>query len=92
MEEAKEHLAVYCSTDVEMVVGIELDHAEKYSRHLNPVAVLLAGQPGAGKTVLSAMLNKAMRNDVYFINGDEYRRFHPNYKKLFESMDRTLFN
>lgn len=84
MAEERDRLSDYCPTDVEMVVGIELEHAEKYCRNPNPVAVLLAGQPGAGKTVLSAMLNKAMRNDVYFINGDEYRRFHPNYKRLFE--------
>lgn len=80
----KKHLSDYCFTDVKMVVDIELDQAEKYSCHLSPVAVLLAGQPGAGKTVLSAMLNKAMQDDVYFINADEYRRFHPNYRKLFK--------
>ena len=78
-------LSDYDTTDVEIVVGIELSHTEKYSRHLKPTAVLLAGQPGAGKTVLSAMLSTAMRDDVYFINADEYRRFHPNYGKLFET-------
>lgn len=84
MPEKMELLSAYNSADVEMVIQIELDYAEKYKRHSKPTAVLLAGQPGAGKTVLSAMLNKAMCDDVYFINADEYRRFHPNYRKLFE--------
>lgn len=52
-------------------------------RQSEPRAILLAGQPGAGKTVLSSMLNKLLCGNVYFINADEYRRFHPNYKELY---------
>lgn len=85
MQTEKEFLSDYAPIDVEAVVGSELNHAAKYKSHPKPIAVLLAGQPGAGKTVLSAMLNKLLHDDVYFINGDEYRRFHPNYRKLFDT-------
>ena len=49
----------------------------------HPCAILLAGQPGAGKTELSTMLLTQMRGDAAFINGDDYRRCHPNYQKLY---------
>lgn len=52
-------------------------------RQEHPFAVLLAGQPGAGKTELSTMLLSQMRGDAAFINGDDYRRCHPNYQKLY---------
>ena len=84
MSKNTELLAAYNAADVDLVVESEMSHAEKYNYHLRPTATLLAGQPGAGKTVLSAMLNKGMRDDVYFINADEYRRYHPNYRRLFE--------
>ena len=49
----------------------------------HPCAILLAGQPGAGKTELSTMLLSQMRGDAAFINGDDYRRCHPSYQKLY---------
>lgn len=39
-------------------------------------------QPGAGKTVLSSMLNKLLCGNVYFINADEYRRFPPQLQRI----------
>lgn len=50
--------------------------------HGQPAAILLAGQPGAGKTELSAMMAAQFDGDAAFINGDDYRRYHPNYRKL----------
>ena len=51
--------------------------------HDRPRAVLLAGQPGAGKTELSTMLISQLDGDAAFINGDDYRRYHPNYRALY---------
>lgn len=51
--------------------------------HDQPRAILLAGQPGAGKTELSAMMITQLDGDAAFINGDDYRRYHPNYRKLY---------
>lgn len=48
-----------------------------------PQATLLAGQPGAGKTVLSAMLLSRFDHGAAFLNGDDYRRYHPNYRRLY---------
>ena len=82
MQIDEKHLSNFGLSDVEAVVANELNHIAKYERHSNPSAVLLAGQPGAGKTVLSSMLSKALHDDVFFINADEYRRFHPHYQEL----------
>ena len=75
--------ADFLPSDVEAVVASERNYAARYNRQSEPRAILLAGQPGAGKTVLSSMLNKLLCGNVYFINADEYRRFHPNYKELY---------
>ena len=57
--------------------------AGRYHAHEQPKAILLAGQPGAGKTELSSMMTLALGGDAAFINGDDFRRYHPNYRKLF---------
>ena len=49
----------------------------------NPHAYLLAGQPGAGKTVLSSYFAKLYHGNIVLINGDEYRRYHPRYGELY---------
>ena len=79
----EKNLADFLPSDVEAVVASERNYAARYNRQSEPRAILLAGQPGAGKTVLSSMLNKLLCGNVYFINADEYRRFHPNYKELY---------
>lgn len=83
MDKRYDPLSAYKSDDVECVVANELAQIKKYKCHSQPVAILLAGQPGAGKTVLSAMQTKRLQNDAYFINGDEYRRYHPNKEELY---------
>lgn len=83
MDKRCSNIADYKPDDVERVVVSELDEIEKHNRHSQPTAILLAGQPGAGKTGLSSMLVKMFQNDVYLINADEYRRYHPNYQNLY---------
>ena len=83
MDKRCSNIADYKPDDVERVVVSELDEIEKHSSHSQPTAILLAGQPGAGKTGLSSMLVKMFQNDVYLINADEYRRYHPNYQNLY---------
>lgn len=78
-----EKLAGFSNDDIEAVLVREILAASTYKQHSAPTAVLLAGQPGAGKTVLSDMLMKTFHGDAYFINADEYRRFHPNYRELY---------
>lgn len=51
--------------------------------HQNPVAILLGGQPAAGKSSLTEAA-KANHPDKKFlvINGDNYREYHPEHNKL----------
>ena len=83
MDKRCSNIADYKPDDVERVVVSELDEIEKHNRHSQPTAILLAGQPGACKTGLSSMLVKMFQNNVYLINADEYRRYHPNYQNLY---------
>lgn len=84
MLERDNGLAGFTNQDVEDVVQEELGLAmAKYQTQPHPVAILLAGQPGAGKTELSSMLIHGLRGNAVFINGDDYRRFHPHYRELY---------
>ncbi|MBQ9953823.1 MAG: zeta toxin family protein [Eggerthellaceae bacterium] len=47
-----------------------------------PIAFLLGGQSGAGKTTLHEILLSEMEDDAIVINGDEYRSYHPRYRQL----------
>lgn len=81
----------YRKDDVDYVVKKELERSSlRYSGQDDPVAVLLAGQPGAGKTQLSRIFRKGFSYDCVFINGDDYRRFHPFYRELNEENKDTL--
>lgn len=78
-------LEAFEEADVVYAVTRELKEGSvRYNKNTHPIALLLAGQPGAGKTELSTMLSREMQNDVMLINGDDYRRLHPNYKALYK--------
>lgn len=69
---------------VKRTVEREVDLAEgRYHPQQFPRAILLAGQPGSGKTILSSLLQSSLNNDAVFINGDDYRRYHPHYSELY---------
>ncbi len=69
---------------VKRTVERELELAKgRYHSQPSPRAILLAGQPGAGKTILSSLLQSSLDNDAVFINGDDYRRYHPHYSELY---------
>ena len=46
---------------------------------VNPKAVLLGGQSGAGKTTLHEIFSEAFDRNVVIINGDKYRSLHPRF-------------
>lgn len=45
--------------------------------------IILGGQPGAGKSSFYEMRDELI--DYIPINGDEYRRFHPNYRNILKT-------
>ncbi|MCI6272713.1 MAG: zeta toxin family protein [Erysipelotrichaceae bacterium] len=46
----------------------------------NPKLVLIGGQPGSGKTSLERYINS--KNKYVSINGDEYRKYHPQFEEF----------
>ena len=77
-------LSAFSESDVAGVVEKEMAMTlSRFHRQVRPTAVLLAGQPGAGKTRLSSLAVSLMGGDAAFINADDYRRYHPNYRRLY---------
>ncbi|WP_267523181.1 zeta toxin family protein [Campylobacter sp. MG1] len=48
----------------------------------NPKAFVLGGQPGAGKSKLIKLIEQELNSNVIVINGDDYRKYHPDYANL----------
>ncbi|MCO4489199.1 Toxin PezT [Streptococcus infantarius subsp. infantarius] len=51
---------------------------------VNPKAILLGGQSGAGKTTIHRIKQKKFQGNIIIIDGDSYRSLHPNYFALQE--------
>ncbi len=49
---------------------------------INPKGYVLGGQSGAGKFYLIEQVQKELNNNVLVINGDDFRKYHPNYREL----------
>ncbi len=83
-KESVNDLTAFSQDDVLAVVCDEANTAAQQCHQASyPMAHLLAGQPGAGKTVLSSMLIDKHKGNAFLINGDKYRRFHPHYRELY---------
>jgi len=79
-------LSEFRAEDVSTVSEAELYQAkQRFHSFEHPRAILLAGQPGAGKTVLSTMFLDQFNGDAAFVNADDFRRYHPNYRALYQS-------
>lgn len=70
--------------DVEKTVDAILSRLppQKVNDGKRPVAIVLGGQPGAGKSTLQDIAKQSIP-DLVIINGDEYRKYHPNFDKIF---------
>ncbi len=79
-------LSAFSKEQLDRVIAAEtLRSMRQCTSSANPHGVLLAGQPGAGKTVISSMMmSTVLNNDGTLVNGDEFRRLHPNYHRLHE--------
>lgn len=52
----------------------------------HPKAHMVCAQPGAGKTGLISQF----AGNAAFINGDEYRRYYPGYRKLYKEIGNLI--
>ena len=52
-----------------------------------PTAVILGGQPGAGKGTIHAIANNRFKQNVIVINSDEYRPLHPDLVELIKDQE-----
>jgi len=50
----------------------------------NPQGFVLGGQPGAGKSSLIAEAKNRLNRNILEINGDNFRKYHPDYEILQE--------
>lgn len=55
-------------------------------KHLSPVkipeGIITGGTPGAGKSVFVELAKTRLKNNLLVIDGDQFRRYHPNFEKL----------
>lgn len=71
----------YTDKELELVFEKILKmYKSSYSPKENPKVFLLGGQPGAGKTGLENMINA--KDEYISISGDDFREYHPRFKKL----------
>ncbi|MGH8080016.1 MAG: zeta toxin family protein, partial [Lysobacter sp.] len=61
-----------------VIPGAQLD---EYFSHENPRAIILAGQPGAGKGALKHLAEQDFSDDIVAVDPDRLRDYHPMAKK-----------
>lgn len=85
MVDVRDPLELFSESDVANLLAKELrQNLRRYRQNPHPRGILLAGQPGAGKTGLSDLMISLLDGNAVFINADEYRRYHPNYRALYQ--------
>lgn len=47
-----------------------------------PEGIITGGTPGAGKSVFVELANTRLKDNLLVIDGDQFRRYHPNFAKL----------
>jgi energy-coupling factor transporter ATP-binding protein EcfA2 len=56
----------------------------------SPEAIIIGGQPGAGKTDLINYTNDLFNNNIAAINGDDYREHHPFFLDIANENDKNI--
>jgi len=59
-----------------------LSNKNAVSNQISPKAFVLGGQPGSGKSYLISKVCEELNDNVIVINGDDFRKFHPEYNML----------
>ena len=81
----------------QIVNNIFLNESKHAERKSHPIAFIVGGQPGAGKTRLIASSNSFLKGNCFVIDNDIYRSAHPlrqeiydNYPELFTALTDQL--
>ena len=73
--DVRDPLELFSESDIANLLAKELrQNLRRYRQNPHPRGILLAGQPGAGKTGLSDLMIALLDGNAVFINADEYRR------------------
>ena len=82
MQLSKEDITHFTEKDINDAINdiLETDAIGKTPTD-QPIAILLGGQPASGKTTIQKMQEKEEPNMI-IINGDSYRKEHPNFTKI----------
>lgn len=87
--------------DIEMFSEMEFDVIYKVLKHCTiedafssklPKATILGGQPGAGKSSLITRLKMEKDNNIIVISGDDFRKEHPHFDKLYAKYGDAYVN
>lgn len=79
---AKEHESIFAEV-------IEPAYFLTSSMVANPKAIIVVGQPGAGKTrVLEISKSEFSDNNIVIANTEDLRSYHPKYKDIVSMDDR----
>ena len=62
---------------------IKLDLFHDLISDQHPTIICLGGQPGSGKSGLIYVSKNDLGENTTIINGDEFRRYHPNSRQIF---------
>jgi UDP-N-acetylglucosamine kinase len=81
VENLDEYSAAYFRSRLESIKQ-RYDENASVTRHDKPIAYLLGGQSGVGKSVIVRILKDSLRNDAAFIDGDSFRELHPNFTEI----------
>ncbi len=55
-----------------------------------PKAIILGGQPGAGKSSLITRLKMEKDNNIIVISGDDFRKEHPHFASFMSNMEMPM--
>ena len=58
----------------------------------DPQGIILGGQSGAGKTILQRMMSQNLDHNLVILNGDEFRRYHPDFRWFQEMYGKDSVN
>ncbi|PHE69829.1 toxin zeta [Bacillus wiedmannii] len=58
--------------------------SENKTPQIKPVAFLLGGQPGSGKTTLHKIINNKLNDNIITIDNDTFKYLHPKFDLLVE--------